>query len=252
VKEASQRHDDLLADVVALGRTPSQERRDNAMLRSGLASANIRLEQARLDRRRATLFAPFDGVIDRVSLVEGKRSDQGDATVTLVDLVHLRIEAQVLEHDFPLIREGGEAIVSSAAAPDVLVRGTITNVLPLVDSASKSGRVYIRLTGNGVLRPGMSVDVRLEARRLPNRRLVPARAIVMRDDRPLVFVVRDGRAQWTYVELGRSNGFETEILPDTLTREIPVRAGEMVITVGHFTLPHDALVTIVAKDEIKR
>jgi multidrug efflux pump subunit AcrA (membrane-fusion protein) len=142
--------------------------------------------------------------------------------------------------------------VSSAASPNRIARGKITSVLPIVDSTSRAGRAYVRLTSNDVLRPGMYADVKLEAQRLTNRRLVPSPAIIQRDGRDLVFVVRDSKAQWTYVVSGRSNGIYTEILPDTSGQnvgQIPVNAGDVVIVQGHLTLTHDAPVRVVAKRE---
>ncbi len=95
----------------------------------------------------------------------------------------------------------------------------------------------------------MYADVRLEAARLPNRTLVPAKAIIERDGRPLVFVVKEGRAQWVYVLPGRTNGLDTEILPDSSTREIPVKQGDMVLVEGHLTLTHDAPVRVTTAAE---
>jgi RND family efflux transporter MFP subunit len=249
VQQAQLRYDDMIGDSTLSGRVTA-ERRRNVLTRSGLEVAHLTLDQARIDRQRAYMRAPFDGVIDRVEATEGERSDQGDATITIVDIQRLRIEAAVLEHDIPLIREGGEAIVNSSAAPNQLTRGKITNVLPIIDSVSHSGRAYVVLSGNGVLRPGMTVDVRLEAHRLRGRRIVPSRAVVERDGRPLVFVVRGDRAQWVYIQPGRSNGFETEVLPDTITNEIPVKAGELVIVQGQTTLTHDAPVKVMRKEEL--
>jgi hypothetical protein len=94
----------------------------------------------------------------------------------------------------------------------------------------------------------MYTDVQLEAERLRNRRLVPTRAIIERDGRPLVFVVKDGRAQWVYINPGRSNGTETEVLPDSGTGQIPVEVGDQVVVEGHLTLTHDAPVRIVNAD----
>ena len=111
------------------------------------------------------------------------------------------------------------------------------------------GRAFVRTQGNGALRPGMYADVRLEAQRLPNRRLVPTRAIIERDGRPLVFVIKDGRAQWTYILPGRSNGRVTEVLPDSVSGIIPVNAGRPGDRAGHLTLTHDAPVRVVAARE---
>ena len=118
-----------------------------------------------------------------------------------------------------------------------------------VDSTTRAGRVYVRVPGNSALRPGMYADVRLEANRLTGRRLVPARAVIERDGRPLVFVVKNGRAQWTYITPGRSNGVDTEVLPDSATGQIPVSPGDAVIVEGHLTLTHDAPVRIAARRE---
>jgi RND family efflux transporter MFP subunit len=248
VQEADQRaKDNYVPDSIVSGKGPTQERRLNAELRNGLASARVKLDQAKLDREKATTFAPFDGVVDRVSISPGERIGVGQDITTIVDIEHLRIEASVLEHDLPLIKVGGDALVASAAGRDKPVNGKVVAVLPLVDSTTRAGMVYIRAPGNGVLRPGMYADIQLEATRLTNRRIVPAKAVIERDGRPLVFVVKNGRAQWTYVNPGRSNGRETEILADSTTRQIPVKPGDKVITEGHLTLTHDAPVRVIER-----
>ena len=242
-------NDNIIPDSIVSGRAPTEERRRNALARSGLAAARVRLERARDDRKRAVIGAPFSGVIDRVDVAVGERVAPGQDIATIVDVTNLRIEAAVLEHDLPLIRAGGEAIVTTAAAPDLRVPGRVAAVLPLIDSTTRAGRALIRLRSNGVLRPGMYADVRLESTRLPNRVVVPSAAVIEREGRPLVFVVKDGRAQWTYVQPGRSNGLETEILPDSSTGVIPVSDGDTVLVEGHLTLTHDAPVRTVAKVE---
>src|SRR4051812_30832412 len=228
-------------------RGAAEERKKVFMTRSGYDAALVALEVAKLDRERATIVAPFDGVIDRVDAVEGERVGAGAPMATVVDMRNLRIEAAVLQHDIPFIKEGGVATVASAASPNVLGRGTVMAVLATIDSSSRSGRAYVQLEGNGVLRPGMTVDVRLEANRIPKQRLVPKSAVIERDGRPLVFVVKNGRAEWVYINRGRDNGVDTQVLPDTLTNEIPVKAGDLVITRGHLTLSHQAPVRVVQK-----
>lgn len=253
VDEATLRYEEFIVmDSLAMRRASTESYRRVANTRSGLAAAKVRLERAQLDRERAVIAAPFTGVVDRVTVAIGERVSAGLDVTSVVDMDHLRIEAAVLEHDLPLIRVGGEALISSAAAPNHSVKGRVVAVLPLVDSAARAGRAYVRTTGNSVLRPGMYADVRLETSRLTHRRLVPAKAVIERDGRPLVFVVKDGRALWTYINPGRTNGRETEVLPDSSTGEIPVSAGDQVIVEGHLTLTHDAPVRVVAPRETPR
>jgi HlyD family secretion protein len=243
-----QYRDTYYPDSVVTGRPPSEEQRRNARARSGLSSAEVALERAQYEREKAIVKSPFAGLVDQVMIAPGMRVSAGEQITRVVNLGALRVDAQVLEHDMPLVKEGGQAIVSSAAAGNRSIIGRVVAVLPLVDTTTRSGRAFVRIPANTSLRPGMYADVRLEATRLPNRRLVPTRAIIQRDNRPLVFVVRDGRAQWVYINPGRSNGMETEVLPDSGTGLIPVEVGDNVIVEGHLTLTHDAAVRVVNAD----
>ncbi|MGH7656629.1 MAG: efflux RND transporter periplasmic adaptor subunit, partial [Gemmatimonadales bacterium] len=245
VNQAVVRYRDLvIPDSILLGHDLPEERLEIAETRAGLNAARIALEQAKLDRERATLTAPFNGVINEVTVAAGERVSAGQDAVTIVDMDNLHIEAQVLEHDLPLITAGGQAIVTAAAAPDKPVTGRVVAVLPMIDTTRRAGRALIRVRSNGVLRPGMYADVRLEARRLEDRTLVPARAVIERDGRPLVFVVKEGRAQWVYINPGLSNGDETAVLPDSVSELIPVSPGDTVLVEGHLTLTHDVPVRV--------
>ncbi len=241
--------DNIVPDSIVSGQPPTEERRRNARARSGLDGAEVRLQRARLDRERSVITAPFAGTVDRVQVAAGERVRAGQDAAVVVDLSRLVVEAQVLEHDLPLVRVGGQARVTAAALGGRELTGRITALLPLVDSATRAGRALVEVRGDQLLRPGMYADVRLEATRLPGRVLVPSRAIIERDGRPLVFVVREGKAQWTYILPGRTNGVDTEVLPDSTTQQVPVAVGDTVIIEGHLTLTHDAPVRLVAQAE---
>ena len=248
--EAEQRFlESYVPESLVTSRGPTPEQRRALMNKAGLTGARLQLERARYELTRALITSPVAGVVQVINVATGEKVAAGQAIATVVDTRRLVVEAQVLEHDLPLVRVGGEALVTSAGAPGEPVRGRIEAVLPLVDSVARAGRAVVRVASAGVLRPGMYADVQLEATRLRNRRLVPTRAVIERDGRPLVFVVKDGRAQWTYIVPGRSNGTFTEVLPDSSSGEVPVRAGDAVIVDGHLTLTHDAPVRVVRDRE---
>ena len=246
--EAEQRlFESFVPESLVTGRGPTPEQRKALINKSGLSGARLRLERAKFEQSHAKITSPMDGMIDAVDVATGERVTGGQLLLTVVDTRNLRIEAQVLEHDLPLVRVGGDAMITSAGAPGRVIRGRIDAVLPLVDSTTRAGRAIVRVVGDGTLKPGMYADVQLEAARLSSRRLVPARAVIERDGRPLVFVVKGGRAQWTYINPGRSNGSDTEVLPDSATGQIPVQPGDAVIVEGHLTLTHDAPVKITPR-----
>lgn len=245
--------DALIGDDPRDSSEVAARRRDGARQRSGAAGAEARLERARLDRERATVTAPFGGVVDRLGVVAGQRIGPGEEIARIVDLGSLTVEASVLEHDLPFVRLGGRAGVVPSASPDTRYVGTIRAVLPVVDTATRAGRVLVEVrTGDGRLRPGMYADVDLEAARLVGRVLVPAGAVIERDGRTLVFRARAGRADWVYVPVGRSNGTETEILPDSVSRQTPVSPGDTVLVGGHLTLTHDAPIRVRLQGDASR
>ena len=248
--------DNTMPDSIVSGKMPVGERLRNAEIRAGMPAAKARLDKAKLDRQRADITAPFDGTIDQVKVSAGERVTANQEVAVVVDMTNLRIEAAVLEHDLPFIRVNGEATVTTAAAPGTPLRGRVNTILPLVDSTTRAGRALISVRntvspggGGPLLRPGMYADVRLEATRLSNRTVVPSRAVIQRDGRDLVFVVRNDRAQWTYIQAGRSNGLETEVLPDSVSGIIPIAKGDIVLIDGHVTLTHDAPVRLIARAE---
>ncbi|HEY9385133.1 MAG TPA: efflux RND transporter periplasmic adaptor subunit, partial [Gemmatimonadales bacterium] len=110
--------DNTVPDSIVTGKALTGERLKNAEIRAGLEGAKVAVEKAKLEREKATVTAPFDGVMDEVKVSPGERLANGQEIGRVVDLVHLRIEAAVLEHDLPLIRVGGQAVVPAAAAPD--------------------------------------------------------------------------------------------------------------------------------------
>ena len=234
----------FVPESLVTGVGPTAEQRRALRVRSGVQRAEIALDKAKWERDRSVVLSPVNGFIDRFDLAVGEQLGAGTTFATVVDVSSLRIEARVIEDDMPLIRVGGEALVTSPAVPGRRMRGRIDAVLPMIDSVKRVGRVIVRVPGESALRPGMYADVQLEAQRLPGRIMVPAKAVIERDGRPLVFVVREGRGQWTYIQPGRTNGVDTEVLPDSSTGVIPINAGDQIIVDGHLTLTHDAAVTI--------
>ena len=149
--EAEQRFlESFVPESVVTGRGPTPEQRKALMNKAGLVGARLRLERARYEQDRATIRSPVNGTVDAIEISAGEKVSAGQALLTVVDTRNLRIEAQVLEHDLPLVRVGGEASISSAGAPGRLLRGRVDALLPLVDSVTRAGRAIVRVQGDGI------------------------------------------------------------------------------------------------------
>ncbi|HEX7117715.1 MAG TPA: efflux RND transporter periplasmic adaptor subunit [Longimicrobiales bacterium] len=220
------------------------ERERVARAKSQLDQARVTLREAELQLSRTRVRAPFPGRVASLRVVPGQWVRPGDELLTVVDLDPIKVEVQVLEGEVAYLTPGRQAAISFAAFPDTTFTGTIETINPMVDEATRTAKVTVTLRNpEGRILPGMYARVSLEARRFPNRILVPRAAILERDRRPMLFVFEDGYAKWRYVTTGLENDSLVEIVrhPDT---EL-VAPGEIVLTNGHYTLIHDAKVRLV-------
>lgn len=155
----------------------------------------------------------------------------------------MKVEVDVLESDVVHVRKGRTARVHVPALgtendPNATLEGRVWGVNPQVSPESGTGQVAVSIPNpSGRLVSGLYATVWLETERLRNRLVVPEKAVLVRQGRDLVFVIEDGRAQWTYVDLGARSGGHVEITDG-------VAAGDTIAVDGHFALAHDAPVTI--------
>jgi HlyD family secretion protein len=220
------------------------ERARLSRARSGLAQAEVTLEEAVLNLERTSVTAPFPGRVADLMVVEGQHVSPGTELMTVVDLDPIKVEVQVLEKELGYLREGRRARVSFAAFPDEVFTGRVSTINPVVDPEGRTGRVTVLLNNPaGRIKPGMYARVSLEARFFPDRILVPRSAILEKDRRDMLFVFEDGRAKWRYVTRGEESDELVEIVPSEETSM--VEPGEIVLIDNHFYISHDAQVQLV-------
>jgi RND family efflux transporter MFP subunit len=206
---------------------------------SGLVQAEQRLERARLALERTEITAPFAGRVADLAVEPGQQIAPGETLLTLLEDARLEVDVDVLEADVVRLRPGAPARVRVPALDDLVLEGTVHTINPLVDSATGTGRVTVRLPNpRGRLMPGLFAYVEMETGRLADRLQVPVAAVLERQDRQLVFRIEDGRALWTYVTLGARSGDLVEIT-DGLAE------GDRVAVKDHFALAHEAPVEVV-------
>jgi RND family efflux transporter MFP subunit len=217
----------------------------------GLKRAEVALEIARRNLAKTEIRAPFSGIVTDVEAVEGEMITRGKNLLKLVDLSTIKLEAKVLESEIGLIEAGREAQVVFPAYPDKSFVGKISAISPMVDSDTKTCTVMIHLANpEKLIKDGMYAQVRIDSQIFENRLLVPQEAILEREGRKLIFLVENKRSKWVYIRTGVENEEYAEILSENDGVPLMVKEGDLVVTSGHYTLAHDALVRVVNKDEL--
>ncbi len=205
---------------------------------TGLTQAEQRLDRARLLASRMQVKAPIRGRIAELKTEVGQRVTIGQVVMSLLDDSRMKVDVNVLESDLLGLATGATARVRIPALADSVIEGRIFSINPMVDPATGTGRVTVSINNPlGELISGLFAYIELEADRISERLIVPAEAVLVRQGRDLVFVVEDGRAQWTYVTVGRRSGDHVEIIEH-------LAAGDSVAVAGHHALSHDARVQV--------
>lgn len=209
----------------------------------GLLTDRANYAVAELELQRARTAAPFGGQIANLLVVVGQRIAPGTKLMTLVESDPIRLRVDVLESEAGLVSVGRRAEVNFAAYPGSRFVGAIEAINPLVDPQTKTLEVLIGLPNSDLqLRPGMFAQVTLDTEIFADRLIVPASAVLLRDDRPMLFVVQDGRSKWVYITKGLENADWVEVTDG-------LAPGDEVVTDGHYSLAHDAAVRVVNPEE---
>jgi len=207
-----------------------------AKTRSNYENSRIQCEMAKYNLNNAVLYAPFSGVVANLFSKEYNVPASGQPFCTIVDNGSTEIIFQVLESELALIATGDKVLVSPFSVADCNVEGRVKEINPMVD---KNGIVQIKArlqSTNNKFYDGMNVNVKVQ-KILLSQLVIPKKALVLRNNRKVVFTLREGKAMWNYVQTGLENSTGL-VVTEGLT------AGDMVICDGNVNLAHEAPVTV--------
>lgn len=128
-----------------------------------------------------TLTAPIDGYIVEKKVNAGNfiRADMGDYLFTVSDLKNVWVNANVFEADIRKVKEGYNVQVSTLAYPEKVFNGTIDKISQVLDPASKTLKVRIRLdNADRLLRPEMFAKVIVYNREDRQAICIPTSALI--------------------------------------------------------------------------
>src|SRR5579862_7216624 len=137
------------------------------------------------------LKAPVSGTIveQNIAGFEGIKSlDNTPNLFTIADLSEVWVVCDVFENDLGEVHIGDSAEVRLNAFPDRVLKGKVADISRVLDPATRSAKVRIVLgNSDGSLRPGMFAAATFRSRKLSQRVVVPATAIMRLHDKDWVF-----------------------------------------------------------------
>ena len=164
------------------------------------------------------VFAPVSGTITDQQITDqsGVQALTPPNPFTISDLSHVWIICDVWENNMAQVHLGEYADIHLAAYPDRVLKGKISNILPIIDPNIRTEKVRLEVENPGLMRIGMFVTATFHGETAHKYATVPATAILHLHDR-----------EWVYTPLGQGAFRRQEVVAgDTLDQGIQeVRSG---------------------------
>ncbi|HCT9514405.1 efflux RND transporter periplasmic adaptor subunit [Acinetobacter baumannii] len=191
------------------------------------------VERTRRVQSNITLQAPISGFIDSLEVRNGMALAMGQTLATIKGINPIWLEAAVPEKQIAGIKRG-MSVEANFAAFSQKVTGKVIDILPTLDTTSRTIKVRIELPNpSGQLKPGMFASVKLSSN--PQSSLiVPEQAVIRTGTRNIVIVAHEqGRFEPVVVQLGQSDGNKIAILEG-------LKVGQKVVISGQFLIDSEA------------
>jgi membrane fusion protein, multidrug efflux system len=207
--------------------------------RSALAAAQAQLETAEAELARNEIYAPFNGVIDRVPVERGSTIMAGAEVAILINLDPLLAIGEVSERDLQYLKLGSEADIRLVDGK--IVKGTLRYISRDASASTRTFRIEVAIPNeNKVLPAGMTAEITLRSE--------PVDAVAL--PRSVVTLSNDGDLGIRFVDKEDKVRFQPiDIIDDTpnglILAGIPadariIVAGQALVTEGDTVKPVEA------------
>lgn len=187
-----------------------------------VAEAGVR--EAKAMRDYAVITAPFAGIVTQKMANAGDLATPGMPLLVLENTGHLQVVAAAPEALALKIKKGDPLAVTVPVA-EFSQAGTVTEISPAADTASRTALVKIRIDGGSALQPGQYARVALPGAAGASAFAVPETALSRFGQMERLFVIQNNKAQLRLVRSGEHLDGQVEILAG-------LDAGEQVVVQG--------------------
>lgn len=192
---------------LAAGKNKSQRSLDQAQ--ETWLSAEIALEEAKKSLARTQFKAPYDGKVGIFKAREGQFISPNDPIVAFYDTSEYSLDIDVPSSLITNLKTGGTFTFDTQGE---ILKGKITGVQTLLDSETHMGLARASLPSSHALPLGGRVSINVVVSQRENTLSVPRSAVVLKDSKPTLYKIIDGKASLTFVELGLETEERLEIL----------------------------------------
>jgi len=201
----------------------------------GMSDAEIaQIESSRQARRLVTVSAPRGGVVMRRGVTVGTAVDPSTEIVTIADLSHVWVLAEVSEGAAAQIKAGTQATLGFPASGRAPFKSAVEFVYPTLTERTRTVRVRLSVANaDGKLRPGLYGTAEFSAP--PREVMTVARdAVVYTGETQHVFVrLNSGVLEPRHIKIGGRVGERIEVTEG-------LSPSDQVVTTGVFLIDSES------------
>ncbi|MBN2538791.1 MAG: efflux RND transporter periplasmic adaptor subunit [Deltaproteobacteria bacterium] len=175
---------------------------------------------------------------------EGTMLTANAPIATIIDIHSLKAVIHVIERDYPQMKTGHTARITTDAYPDKTFTGTIARIAPILEEATRQARVEFAIPNPmKLLKPGMFVRVEIEFARHDNATVVPLNVLTRHNGQRGIFLAdkETMMVRLIPVTVGIISGEMAEIVDPPLSG--------MVVSVGQHLLEDGSAITLSTAEE---
>lgn len=181
-----------------------------------------------------TVTAPFTGVLETLDVRPGMSVMNGATLARINGLESVWLDAAVAQSELGDIAIGAPVVARIASFPGTQIHGKVMDILPSLDSASRTVTVRALLPNpQGQLRPGQYAQLRIAGTTQPAQLLIPTQAVIRGIGSDRVILAENGYFRPVVVSVGRDYGEQSAILSG-------LEEGQNVVVSGQFLLDSEA------------
>ncbi len=212
---------------------------EGSLIKKGGIIAYIDRDEVGFQFQKAPVESPIDGIIGSVYVDVGTNVSTQTPIGSVINMDEVRVRVNVVERDLPKIKQGQLAKIEVDAYPDNVFKGTVKKVSPIVDLASRTALVEIKILNyDHKLKPGMFARVKILISVRKSALIVPRDAIIKKDSSNYVFVVKNNSVRKQKIEIGLRENNKFEAVKG-------LNEGELVVTMGNARLKEGDLVEVI-------
>ncbi|GAC1473263.1 MAG: efflux RND transporter periplasmic adaptor subunit [Isosphaeraceae bacterium] len=205
------------------------------------AQANVQVDEANLAKARVLveytqITSPYEGVITRRNFFRGafiRSASEGNNVplLTVARTDRVRVVTEVPDRDVPFTDVGDQAEVTLDALGGEEFKGKVSRFAETEDPTSRTMHTEIDLPNpKNKIRPGMYgiakiiLDASTKSSTLPSSCLVGE----SRKGKADVFVIKDGEAHKTEIEVGADDGIRVEVVSGLTPQDVVIASTSTV------------------------